>query len=162
MFYTKNKRICDICKTSLKKRSTSDNVNDGKDRAPKSNSKIYQVSTGNSRGNVRNTRYGHVPSGHPRDPPDIIIGEPIFTNPCSFANCAEVLRKIGKDAGIIRYGGNKRYWIFVCCDGLPFRLCDIVIHETFACTICHSTFFRVESYKTHCKENCRMKIRPLA
>ena len=54
-----------------------------------------------------NIRYGHVPSGHPGAPPEIIIGEPIFTNPCSFANCAEVLRKIGKDTGIIRYGEKK-------------------------------------------------------
>ena len=155
VFYTKNKRVCEICKTSLKKRSASDNVSDSKDYALKSNPKIYQVSsTGKSCENVprNNIRYGHIPSGHPGAPPEIIIGEPIFTNPCSFANCAEVLRKIGKDAGIIRYGGKKRYWIFVCCDGLPFRHCDTVIHETFACTICHSSFFRIETYKTHCKE----------
>ena len=155
MYYSKSKRICDICKGSLKKRNApeiAENVSSGTKRLNTTIKKVSTNSDGDDTTKKPTFRYEHITTHHPEKPPEVFIGEPIFCNPCSFANCTHVLRKIGCDAGIIRYGGKKRYWLIVCCDGLPFRLCNIIIHETFTCTICHSSHFRLDNYKKHCKE----------
>ena len=60
-----------------------------------------------------------------------------------------VLRQTGKDAGLFRYGGNKRQWIVISCDDLPFRRCDRIIHETRCCTKCGLSFFGEEAYTAH-------------
>jgi hypothetical protein len=51
-----------------------------------------------------------------------------------------VLRKIGKECGITRYGGTKRQWIVVVSDGLPYTLGLTVVKETKVCNVCHKSF----------------------
>ena len=43
-------------------------------------------------------------------------------NPNSFATITEVLQNIGLSTGIKHYGGGKREWLFVECDGLPYSI----------------------------------------
>ena len=154
--YSKRKRICDVCKMILKSKNINTENTEIKENAKitkvtmKNNKKQKEVIHDNTQGT--NARYEQVPTYHQETPPVITIGEPEFINPSSFENCITVLRKIGVEANLVRYGGKLRYWIFVCCDGLPFRLCNIIIHETFCCTLCHQSFFRTDKYKTHCKQ----------
>ena len=51
-----------------------------------------------------------------------VAGEPDFVNPNSFATITEVLQNIGHRAGIKHYGGGKREWLFVECDGFPYSI----------------------------------------
>ena len=93
-----------------------------------------------------------VQSNHPKAPPKVSIGEPIFINQSSYEGCTTVLRKIGVAAKLVRYGGGQRHWIIVCCNGLPFRLCNIIIHGTYCCSKCHKSFFQLHMFKNHVRE----------
>jgi hypothetical protein len=62
--------------------------------------------------------------------PPISLMEPVFVNPNSFKSITEILRFIGKKAGIKQYGGNLREWITIICDGLPYSLVAKVIETT--------------------------------
>ena len=56
-------------------------------------------------------------------PPTINLCDPIFVNQCSIAAIKEVLRGIGKHAGIKRYDEHgSREWVLLRCDGLPYGL----------------------------------------
>ncbi len=99
----------------------------------------------------RYERYDHIPSNHKQTAPNISLGDPVFLNPDSYANLTLVLRNIGINAGLHRYGGNLRYWVIVCCDGLPFRLCYNLIKETRVCIECNKSFFGLDKFSDHCK-----------
>lgn len=65
-------------------------------------------------------KYSHIPHGHKNVPvKEFQILDPAFMNPNSFETVALVLREIGVQMGIRRYGGNVRHWAFVVCDELP-------------------------------------------
>ena len=51
-----------------------------------------------------------------------VAGEPDFVNPNSFATITEVLQNIGHSTGIKHYGGGKREWLFVECDGFTYSI----------------------------------------
>ena len=55
-------------------------------------------------------------------PADVHLMEPCFVNPASLKAVEELLRHIGRHAGIVRYGGKERQWLAVTCDGVPFYL----------------------------------------
>ena len=80
-------------------------------------------------------KYEQVPSDHPSEIPKVTVGEPTFVSPNRYKTCTEILRKIGKEAGIERCGCTQRKWIIVVCDGLPFKLCFNIIKETYMCAI---------------------------
>jgi hypothetical protein len=60
-----------------------------------------------------------------------------------------VLRKIGKECGITRYGGTKRQWIVVVCDGLPYSLALTVLKETKVCDVCNESFLGDDKLEQH-------------
>ena len=161
VFFPKSKRVCDVCHENLRsyeneklKRETTTTVK------PKAN--LFLASIDKNKNQLRKSvttidnekniehRYEHIKSNHPLIHPPLIVGEPTFRNPNSYASCSEVLRKIGKEGELFRCGGTKRHWMIVGCDGLPFRLCLHIIQNTFTCSMCHTSHFQVENYQKHC------------
>ena len=55
--------------------------------------------------------------------------EPCFVNPSSLAAVKVLLRHVGQCAGVAKYGGNKREWLAVTCDGVPYMLLRKAIQE---------------------------------
>ncbi len=51
-------------------------------------------------------KFSHVPSGH-KDRKTIVLTEPFFCNPNSYDRVESVLRQIGIENGISRYGGGR-------------------------------------------------------
>ena len=105
----------------------------------------------------RNERYEQIDHNHLKKIPPVTVGEPTFVNPNSFRTRTEVLRKIGREAGIERHGGTKGRWIIVECDGLPFRLCFNIIKETYTCSICNTSHFKKDIFinqTNHPQTNC--------
>ena len=96
----------------------------------------------------------HVPHNHQPDQPDVIVSDPAFVNPNSYDSLTAVLRKIGHDAGISRYGGHKQSWLIVCCDGLPYHLCMKLIQQTFICVNCSQSIFGSDKMDNHLKQKC--------
>ena len=46
--------------------------------------------------------------------------------------------------------GEKYQGLFVCCDGLPFKLCIFIAQNTFACGVCYKFCLKVNEYQNHC------------
>uniref|UniRef100_A0A8W8JB52 Uncharacterized protein n=1 Tax=Magallana gigas TaxID=29159 RepID=A0A8W8JB52_MAGGI len=63
---------------------------------------------------------------HHDGPPQIVVGNPISKNPCSYDAVKDVLLQIKNDVGI----SNHRSWPIVGCDGLPYVIASRVIKET--------------------------------
>ena len=100
-------------------------------------------------------RYGQIPSKHSAEISEIKVGEPTFVDPNSFTTCSQILRKIGTEAGIERYGTGKHQWVIICCDGLPFRFCHNIINDIYVCLQCNIPFFRDEEIGKHNEEHHR-------
>ena len=82
-----------------------------------SSQKFFFVNQENSTTTIEEScPYDHVETNH-CGVHEILITDPVFCNPNSYETVARVLRKIGLDNGIVRYGGSVRHWTFVCCDG---------------------------------------------
>ena len=96
------------------------------------------------------SRYEHVISNHVK-PHELVLTDPVFCNPNSLETVARVLRKIGKENGIIQYGGTRRYWTFICCDGLPYLICKKLKEEAVICAIgdCKENFLSKQQYMSH-------------
>jgi hypothetical protein len=92
-------------------------------------------------------RYNHIDSHMPDHPIKLKLSDPAFVNPNSYKNVSLVLNKIGKECGIHRYGGDKRNWTIVCCDGLPYNLLMRIIQDTRTCSICNKPFMGDELSK---------------
>ena len=93
--------------------------------------------------------YPFVTSYHPDEPLFITFGDPICVNPNSYDSLRMVLRKLGQDAGVKRYGGTSRSWVILCCDGLPYSLCMKLISNTFVCTSCNASLYGLANIKAH-------------
>ena len=76
-------------------------------------------------------------------------GEPYFVNPNSYTTIVDVLRNIGRDAGIVQYGGQDRSWIFLECDGLPYKIMRDVIDNVWLCTSCKQSYFGEDEFEKH-------------
>ena len=76
-----------------------------------------------------------------------VVGEPDFVNPNSFVTIIEVLQNIGLRAGIKHYGGGKREWLFVECDGLPYSIIRDLLDNLWQCTFCKDCFYMLTSSK---------------
>ena len=70
-------------------------------------------------------------------------------NPNSFATITEVLQNIGHRTGIKHYGGGKREWLFVECDGLPYSIISDLLDNLWQSTLCKDCFYMLTSFKEH-------------
>lgn len=146
--YPKRTRICKVCKSNsgilkFKKEQTSKGET----------SKEHLVFLDSDEPNYRDEQYKHIPSNH-QSAKEAILTDPVFCNPNSLENVAIVLREIGRENGIFRYGGTKRHWTLVCVDGLPHTLIMKLILEAVICTNinCQKGFLTLESFLSHHKE----------
>ncbi len=82
-----------------------------------------------------------IPSNHPKEPIVVKVSDPVFVNPSSYAAVKEVLRVIGKAAGIRRYAPedeSPREWLPVTMDGLPYGLAQHIVDNTLICVECEA------------------------
>lgn len=139
----KRKRICGGCKgkdglkdgREIKKHAEREDKRNTDKRTEVDFVKIsFETTDENTTSVTEVDRYSHIHSNH-NGSHAIVLTDPVFCNPNSIETVAMVLRKIGSENGIFRYGGNKRYWTFVCCDGLPFMICKKLKEEAVICTV---------------------------
>lgn len=69
---------------------------------------------------------------------DVRLLEPCFVNPNSYEAVRVPLREIGTSAGLTEYGGTKRKWLTIECDGLPNVLVRKGIHKAREKALCRS------------------------
>lgn len=88
-----------------------------------------------------NNEQDDIPSNHPEDPIAVRVSAPVFVNPSSYSAMKEVLRAIGKAAGIRRYAPaieNPRKWLPVTMNGLPYGLAQHIVENTLTCVECET------------------------
>ena len=88
-----------------------------------------------------NNERDDIPSNHPEDPIAVKVSDPVIVNPSSYSAVKEVLRAIGKAAGIRRYAPeipNPREWLPVTMDGLPYGLFQHIVENTLIYVECES------------------------
>ena len=151
--YPKSKRKCDICQAALTRRVSKVNkletVNNSIIRVEVKNNVLIKTVIDD---NPILERYSQIPANIPTLKPTLKTGDPSFVDPNSFSSCTVILRKIGREAGIITYGTGNRQWLIICCDGLPFRLCHVIINNTYMCSECKVSLFKEEEVSLHEKE----------
>eukprot|EP00794_Sanderia_malayensis_P018435 gene18435-20284_t len=81
----------------------------------------------------------------------IRTGEPDLVNPNDYENIAQILRNLGKRAGIKRYiaGGTGRQWLIIEVDGLIYCIVEQLIFHTLHCPVCKTSYFGADSFNTH-------------
>ncbi|CAG2237719.1 unnamed protein product [Mytilus edulis] len=148
----KNKIVCDNCKrregikeARIKKKDTD---TCGTNKKTMSKTEEIKISKTDDNQDSKYVRYQHVPSNH-KGPTSTTLGMPAFVNPNSNETVSLVLRHIGINMGIKRYGGKERSWAFVCCDGRPHSLYQKILEESVMCNHCNQTFPTRNTYKEH-------------
>lgn len=63
----------------------------------------------------------------------LIPGEPEFVNPNSYETMVKVMQTLGQHGGVDVYGGTDRKWMFLECDGLPYKIMRDIMDNTFIC-----------------------------
>ena len=58
------------------------------------------------------------------------------------------MQNIDSKAGIKQYGGTKE-WIFVKCDGLPYKIIRDLIANVWSCQICQPCFYKLGVFQEH-------------
>ncbi|CAG2237735.1 unnamed protein product [Mytilus edulis] len=156
----KNKIVCDNCKrreglkeARIKKKDTDTS---GTNKKSMSKTEEIKISKTDDNQDSKYIRYQHVPSNH-KGPTSTTLGMPAFVNPNSNETVSLVLRHIGINMGIKRYGVKERSWAFVCCDGRPHSLYQKILEESVMCNHCNQTF----STRNTNKEHHRLKHQPL-
>ena len=129
-----SKKICLNCQCVIDKRS-------GKCLACGYTSKNYPS---------REILYGDIAEHHPKELPNIKIGEIIDVNPNSRQTIKLVLENLCKECGV----GSIRKWIRIGFDGVPYRIPSNLRKEILVCSICKSQIdTKVSSFESHVKEN---------
>ena len=80
---------------------------------------------------------------------EVEVGEPELLNPNTYENIALILRNIGKNAGIKRYGGETRSWQFTECDGGIYPVVMQLINNVLICEECQQSFYGKELFLEH-------------
>ncbi len=96
------------------------------------------------------SNYDHIPSNHQAHAIPIELLDPVFVNPNSKESLILVLRHIGTKAGVRRYGGTKRSWVIICCDGLPYTIILSLIQEQIICLSCNQSICGQQAFQKHC------------
>ena len=82
----------------------------------------------------REQLYENVPSCHPEKTPHIKLGEIIGVNPNSYETVKEVFLNLWEQAEVPQ----KRKWVRVGFDGVPYRIAADLIENVKQCTICNT------------------------
>ena len=76
-------------------------------------------------------------------------GEPVFVNLNSFETITEVLRTLGRNAGIKPFGKGERERLFVKCDGQPYTVMRKLIDILWKCPNCGISFYGINAFQEH-------------
>ena len=79
----------------------------------------------------------------------ICAGEPDFVNPNSYENISQILRNLGRRAGIKQYGGTEREWLLLESDGAIYVIVQKLITNVLLCRRCSNSFYGIDSYNDH-------------
>ncbi|CAG2187549.1 unnamed protein product [Mytilus edulis] len=140
----RKKLICEGCKE--KKQSLREK------EKPVLTEELNSNSTERKENTANYSRFSYVSTNH-KGPTAVSMGMPTFQNPNSSESVAMILRHIGMQAGIKRYGkDNNRDWTFVCCDGRPHSLFQKILNEAVICTHCLSNKACSDKASLHQKE----------
>ncbi|XP_070546572.1 uncharacterized protein [Ptychodera flava] len=96
--------------------------------------------------------YSHLQSGHIEGPVKVSCAEPIFVNPNSQKTVRQVLKTIG-EAGNIAHDSTdpnfteRRKWMKVTMDGLPYMIARSIITDTYHCVLCSETLDSEKEYE---------------
>lgn len=151
--FEKNKRKCSQCHEALIEAKTTKSTDGVKQKHFSRKSTVNEY--GISKPVVENPqKYSHVESSHNDIPAEICLLDPVFVNPNSIDSIVLVLRHIGKKGRISKYLKDddetpKRFWTFVCCDGLPHGLVRRVVEEYFVCLECEEGFLGIKNVEDH-------------
>ena len=74
----------------------------------------------------------------------VMPGEPDFVNPNSYHTIIKVLQNLGTRGGVVMYGGTDCKWLFVECDGLPYKIMRDIMDNTYICTKCNTSYYTAE------------------
>ena len=98
----------------------------------------------------REILYEDIAEHHPKELPNIKIGEIIDVNPNSRQTIKLVLDNLCKQGGV----SSIRKWIRIGFDGVPYRIALNLREEILVCSICKSQIDTiVSSFESHVKEN---------
>ena len=98
----------------------------------------------------REILYGDIAEHHPKELPNIKIGEIIDVNPNSCQTIKLVSENLCKQGGV----GSIRKWIRIGFDGFLYRIASNLRKEILVCSICKSQIdTKVSSFESHVKEN---------
>ena len=86
---------------------------------------INDINTDIPRGNTNEDPYSFIEHNHPDNPPDVKLGEPVLTNPCSYDSVNEVLNSLLNST----VNNTDRKWTILGCDGLPYILASRLIEK---------------------------------
>ncbi len=162
-YYSRRKRVCAICKGPLEIPFSQQPVQNNKASAPKSNIGIRKVTflpKIDSKKTLKVTKpqgnkpdeedsYSHVPHNHPPEPHPLLLMDPVNVNPNSYESIMQVLRAIGRMAGVRRYGGSEREFTVVCMDGLPYSMVVQLCRNYICCGLCHAGFLSTSELIKH-------------
>ena len=159
----KSKRKCPECQQSLTKKhiasmlpDSSESENTATQRnLPEFEDIADRTKTGSAKKNIITGQYDHVPNNHQTSHIPVKLVDPVFVNPNSPESLRLVLRHIGKEAGVHRYGGKAHAWVIVVCDGLPYTMILKLIQEQMICAVCSQSMHGHEAFKRHCTEHHR-------
>lgn len=84
----------------------------------------------------------------------LIVGEPIFENPCSYDAVEKVLDHFLEEVGV----GTSRQWAAIGCDGLPYVLASRIIEEIFVCPVCWKQFDGITEFSTHISDTGHVDV----
>ena len=97
----------------------------------------------------REELYENVPSCHSEETPHIKLGEIIGVNPNSYETVKQVLLNILEQTEVPQ----KRKWVRVGFDGVPYRIAADLIENMKQCTICNALIdLKVETEDEHHEE----------
>ncbi len=76
--------------------------------------------------------------------------DPIFLNPNSFHSITDVLQHLSEIVSTHDLAtGNKREWIPVCCDGLPYKMVVDIVEKTRRCQVCQEYVYDLDAFLAH-------------
>ena len=79
----------------------------------------------------------------------VTCGDPDFVNPNSFSTICQTLQNMRVRAGIKRYNGKEREWLFLEVDGTIYFIAGQLIFNVFDCSHYQKSFYGSEHFKDH-------------
>ena len=101
----------------------------------------------------RQLLYGSIPDCHPKELPSVKLRDIIGVNPNSYKTITEVLKNLVNQAEV----GDKRVWIEVSFDRVPYRIANKIMTDTVKCSTCSLEFSINSAFEKHTADKHQKK-----